>query len=241
MHSLVLENRGLDFHEIFSWNFLASLLSKISVVRNVSWNVLLKECFTSAKLLINASMWQIRLVVLKNSNLKDRTIPTNMQILALSAHQIWVASNQAQQLNFPLILHVFKKPTEFFRKERQRLVFEIISFVFQEKSDHSQLLAIFVHKVYNAITFFGNFLFERYSADRSLLIETLVAKMEEIVLKRISGTWLLQMCTAWQFRRIRIRSQEPNTILYSRVVTYKYKDADWKNDWRNVTGSSGEN
>ena len=68
----------------------------------------------------------------------------------------------------------------------QPLVFEKDSFVFQEKSDHSQLLGISIHIVCAAITLPRNVISKQCSVDGVSLIETMIAEID-VVLKGIQS------------------------------------------------------
>ena len=67
---------------------------------------------------------------------------------------------QLQELTVPNVLRVTKKTFDTLMKEMQAS--EKDRFVFQEKSDYSQLLAMSVHKVCCAMTFSRNAIIERF-------------------------------------------------------------------------------
>ena len=109
-----------------------------------------------------------------------------MQKLAISADLICIARTQVQQLTLPSLLTSDKKSTDTLIKETQQMISDKGRFVYQEKSEHCQLLAIWVHKVCNAMIFSKSVLNEqRYSAGRNSLIETLIAESEKVSLEGI--------------------------------------------------------
>ena len=73
--------------------------------------------------------------------------------------------------------------------ELQLLVFEDSRFLFQEKSDRFQFLALPVHKVSNVIIFSGNISIERCPSDRNLLIETMIDDIQNVTLKKIKSVY----------------------------------------------------
>ena len=71
--------------------------------------------------------------------------------------------------------------------EKQGLVIEKSRFVYEEKSDHYQLLALSLHKVCNVMTFYKKVTSEQYSADRKMLIETMIAQIVKVCLSRFES------------------------------------------------------
>ena len=67
--------------------------------------------------------------------------------------------------------------------EMQQLFFLERQVCFQEKSDHSQLLALSVHKIFDLMTFSRNVYNERCFADRNLLIEILLAEIDRVAVQ----------------------------------------------------------
>ena len=82
-----------------------------------------------------------------------------------------------------------KKSTDTLMNENHRLVFEKCMILFHEWLDYSQLLAISVHNTSNAMTSSRNVSVKKYSADRSLFIETMIAEIEKVVLKLMESVY----------------------------------------------------
>ena len=125
-------------------------------------------------------------------------------------------------------VQVLKKSTDNLMNDMQPLVLVKGSF-FQEKSDQFQFLAISIHQVRDARRFSWSFIIEQGCAGRNLLIETMIGEIEEVVLKKIEyfyrGDSYKDALTD-TFRITGIRSDEPNTILESRVAIHHYKNVE---------------
>ena len=109
--------------------------------------------------------------------------------------------------------------------EMQPLASEKGRFVLQEKSDNSQLLAISVHKVRDALPFSSNVIIKGSSADAYMLIETkLITEIKKVVSKTIDsvhhdGSYKHGLLE--NFPISRFLSDEPNTILESRIAIHQ--------------------
>ena len=137
-----------------------------------------------------------------------------MQILSLSAYQLCFARKQPQHLTLPYVFTSIKKvfdergPDWFLRKAGF------------SGNQTTQLLTRSVQEIYDAVILSRNVIIEGYSADGSILIETMMAETENVVLKRMQSVYpddSNEYALLENFPVSGFRSDEPNTILGSRV------------------------
>ena len=120
-------------------------------------------------------------------------------------------------------------------------VFEKSRFVFQEKSDHFQYLALSDHEVCKAITYSRNIAVEQSSTDRKLLVEAMMEGIEKPrrLFRKASSLFIKTYLSSVFFDSFPVssfHSKESNTKIDFWVAKCTSKNVDWDIDWRNVAG-----
>ena len=164
-------------------HFLAYSVNKVSDVWNFFQNFVIERCSAIVKLLIETSRWEMQRSFRKT-------------LFWISRHFVWLCYywhfrpikfalpvNKRNSWHCSVFLKVIKsrlipywmKDNDWFLKEA--------GWFFAKKSHHSQILAMYVHIVCNAITISKNVIMERCSADKIFSTETMIAECQEKVWK----------------------------------------------------------
>ena len=105
----------------------------------------------------------------------------NFWLFPLFKSMLW---GTKQQLTFPYVFtYIYKLPIDSLMTEMQLLLSEKTRFVFQEKSINFHVSVLLVHKPGNAKMVSWKKINELGSADRKLLIETVIEKLDKVTSK----------------------------------------------------------
>ena len=88
-----------------------------------------------------------------------------------------------------------------------------------------------------------NIIYERCSADRSLLFDTILAEIESVVLKRVGSVCQdgpHKYSPPYNFCVTSFHSELPNTILENQVAFHQYKNVNIDIEPRNMAGRFSE-
>ena len=158
--------------------------------------------------------------------------------MAFSANQVCILRNPTQQRRLQFVFASKKKFADFLMSEMQPLVFEKRLFVFPESQISSSFFTKSVQNTCMPETFWRNVNAKKSLADRFLLIESMTTEFQINLLKKIESVYQDQWNNFGLFDiLLASNSAEPKTILDSWLATYKSKDVNWDNNWRNIACS----
>ena len=114
--------------------------------------------------------------------------------------------NQRQQVTFQDVFTSIQNVDSYVHtllNEMQPLVFEI-GIVYREKSEYFHFLAPSVHKVCDARKFSRNNIIQRCSADRKILIPTMIEEAEKVISKTMDfvyqdDLYIMQLLTNFAY------------------------------------------
>ena len=122
------------------------------------WNVSQKRSLNDAVLLhscwLKPSCEKLSGLIRRTRNWTSRTFLWTCNYWNFPPMEFALPWTEHNNWNYYMLLQVLRKLTDILMNQKQGLVIEKSRFVYEKESDHYQLLALSLHKVCNAMTFY---------------------------------------------------------------------------------------